>query len=185
MEKEITEKTQSEMDKSIESFSRELSKVRTGRASVSLLDMVRVDYYGTPTPLNQLATLSVPEPRLITIQPWDVGVLKDIEKEIQKADLGLTPNNDGKIIRVSIPPLTEERRQELVKMIRKMSEGAKVTVRNQRRKINDDIKAMKNDKQISEDESFKLQDEVQKITDDFIKKCDSLTQQKEKEIMEF
>ncbi len=186
MEKEvIISKTQEDMEKSIEAFSKELSKVRTGRASVSLLDMVRVDYYGTPTPLNQLATLSVPEPRLITIQPWDAGILKDIEKEIQKADLGLTPNNDGKIIRVSIPPLTEERRQELVKMIKKMSEAAKITVRNQRRKINDDIKSMKNDKEISEDESFKLQDEVQKITDDFIKKCDSLAQQKEKEIMDF
>lgn len=175
----------SEMDKSIESYEKELGKVRTGRASLSLLDSVRVDYYGTPTALNQLATVSVPEARLITIQPWDNQVIKEIEKAILKADLGLTPNSDGKIVRVSIPPLTEERRKELVKMVKKIAEAAKVSVRNHRRKTNDDLKAAKNDKLISEDAMFKAQEEVQKTTDEYVKKCDELGDKKEKEIMEF
>ena len=185
MEKEILKNVKAEMDKSIESLEKEFSKVRTGRASVSLLDGVRVDYYGTPTPLNQLATISIPESRLITIQPWDATVLKEIEKAIQKADLGLTPGSDGKIIRVAIPPLTEERRKELVKLVKKMSESAKVAIRNHRRKANDDLKALKNDKKINEDDHFKTQDEVQKVTDDYIKKCDDLTKHKEDEILKF
>ena len=173
------------MDKSIESYEKELGKVRTGRASLSLFDSLRVDYYGTPTALNQLANVSIPEARLITIQPWDNQVIKEIEKSILKADLGLTPNSDGKIIRVSIPPLTEDRRKELVKMVKKISEAAKVSVRNHRRKINDDLKAAKNDKLISEDDMFKSQEEVQKITDEYVKKCDEIGVKKEKEIMEF
>ena len=178
-------KLNEEMVKSLDSLKREFSKVRTGRASISLLDGIKVDYYGTQTPLNQLATLSVPEPRLITIQPWDATVIKEIEKAIMKSDLALTPVNDGKIIRVSIPPLTEQRRVELVKVVKKMAENGKVSIRNHRRDINEDLKQKKKDKEVSEDEFFKGQKEVQDITDDYIKKCDDLTQAKEKEILEF
>ena len=178
-------KLNEEMVKSLDSLKREFSKVRTGRASISLLDGIKVDYYGTQTPLNQLATLSVPEPRLITIQPWDATVIKEIEKAIMKSDLALTPVNDGKIIRVSIPPLTEQRRVELVKVVKKMAENGKVSIRNHRRDINEDLKQKKKDKEVSEDEFFKGQKEVQDITDDYIKKCDDLTQTKEKEILEF
>jgi ribosome recycling factor len=185
MEKEIIAKARQQMEKSIEALQKDFSKVRTGRASVTLLDGVRVDYYGTPTPLNQLATLAVPEARQITIQPWDQSVLKEIEKAIQKADLGFTPNNDGKLLRVNIPPLTEERRRDLAKQIKKMAEAAKVAIRNQRRDINDELKVVKNDKKINEDVFHKAQDDVQKVTDEFIKKCDELSNQKEKEILEF
>ena len=173
------------MEKSLDSLKREFSKVRTGRASISLLDGIKVDYYGTQTPLNQIATLSVPEPRLITIQPWDATVIKEIEKAIQKSDLGLMPVNDGKLIRVSIPPLTEQRRVELVKVVKKMAENGKVSIRNHRRDFNEDLKQKKKDKEVSEDEFFKVQKEVQDITDDYIKKSDELTQAKEKEILEF
>ncbi len=185
MEKEYIQELKNEMEKSLEALKKEFSKVRTGRASVSLLDSVRVDYYGTPTPLNQLATISVPEPRLITIQPWDANIIKDIEKAVLKADLGLTPNNDGKIIRVAIPALTEERRKELVKVIKKMGEASRVSIRNHRRKTNDELKSLKTNKELPEDEFFKSQDEVQKITDKYIQQCDELMNQKEKDIMEF
>lgn len=185
MEKELLKNLKAEMDKSIESLEKEFTKVRTGRASASLLDGIRVDYYGTPTPLNQLATISIPEARLITIQPWDATVLKEIEKSIQKADLGLTPGNDGKIIRVAIPPLTEERRKDLVKVVKKIAETAKVAIRNHRRKTNDDLKDLKNEKKLAEDDLFKAQDDVQKMTDDYIKKCDDLTKHKEEEILKF
>jgi len=178
-------KLNEEMVKSLDSLKREFSKVRTGRASISLLDGIKVDYYGTQTPLNQIATLSVPEPRLITIQPWDATVIKEIEKAIQKSDLGLMPVNDGKLIRVSIPPLTEQRRVELVKVVKKMAENGKVSIRNHRRDFNEDLKQKKKDKEVSEDEFFKVQKEVQDITDDYIKKSDELTQAKEKEILEF
>ena len=183
MDKQVEQQTKSEMDGSLDSLTKEFSKVRTGRASISLLDSVRVDYYGTPTPLNQLATLAIPEPRMITIQPWDAQVSKEIEKAILKADLGLTPSSDGKLVRVAIPPLTEERRKELVKVVKKMAEGAKVSIRNHRRKTNEELKAMKGDKKISEDEMFKSQDDVQKITDDFIKKIDGMFEVKEKDIL--
>jgi len=185
MEKETIKSLKNEMEKSIDALEKEFSRVRTGRASVSLLDGVRVDYYGTPTPLNQLATISIPDPRSIVIQPWDASVLKEIEKAIQKADLGLTPGNDGKIIRVAIPPLTEERRKELVKVVKKMAENAKIAIRNHRRAANDALKTLKNDKKISEDDFFKSQDEVQKVTDDYIKKCDELAKRKEDEILAF
>ena len=185
MARDYITKLNAEMEKSLDSLKREFSKVRTGRASISLLDGIKVDYYGTLTPLNQLATLSVPEPRLITIQPWDATVIKELEKAIMKSDLGLTPANDGKIIRVSIPPLTEQRRVELVKVVKKMAENCKVSIRNHRRDINEDPKQKKKDKEVSEDEFFKGQKEVQDITDDYIKKCDDLTQTKEKEILEF
>ena len=182
---DIYHETRESMSKSIESLKRELKRIRTGRASLSILDGIRVDYYGTLTPLNQMATLAVPESRLITIQPWDVSVIQDIEKAILKSDLGLTPANDGKILRISIPPLTEERRKELVKMVHKMCEDHKVSVRNVRRDSNELLKSLKKDGDISEDEAFKAQDEVQKITDEHIKLIDECFTNKEKEILEF
>ncbi len=182
---DIYQDTKETMGKSIEALKRELMRVRTGRASLSILDGIKVDYYGTLTPLNQMATLAVPESRLITIQPWDVSVIKDIEKAILKSDLGLTPTNDGKILRISIPPLTEERRKELVKLVHKMCEDHKVSVRNIRRDSNELLKSLKNDGDISEDDAFKSQDEVQKITDEHIKLIDECDTKKEKEILEF
>ncbi len=182
---DIYQETNESMGKSVEALSRELKRVRTGRASLSILDGIKVDYYGTLTPLNQMATLAVPESRLITIQPWDVSVIKDIEKALLKSDLGLTPANDGKLIRISIPPLTEERRKELVKVVHKMAEDYKVSVRNARRDANELIKSLKKDGDISEDDAFKSQDEVQKITDAHIKSIDECCQEKEKEILEF
>ena len=182
---EIYQETADNMGKSITSLENEFKRIRTGRASLSILDGIRVDYYGTPTPLNQMASLSVPESRLISIQPWDVSVIKEIEKAILKSDLGLTPSNDGKIIRIAIPPLTEERRKELVKVINKMSEDHKVAVRNLRRDANDMIKELKKEGEISEDEAFKAQDQVQKITDEHITLIDEINNNKEKEILEF
>ena len=181
----IYDETRESMGKSIASLKKELNRLRTGRASLSILEGVRVDYYGTLTPLNQMATLAVPESRLITIQPWDVSVIKDIEKALLKSDLGLTPSNDGKIIRIAIPPLTEERRKELVKVVHKMCEDYKVSVRNIRRDSNDLLKSMKKDGEISEDVAFKSQDQIQKITDEQIKLIDECFKEKEKEILEF
>ncbi|MCP4368383.1 MAG: ribosome recycling factor [Deltaproteobacteria bacterium] len=181
----IYQETKDNMGKSIDALKNELNKVRTGRASLTILDGIRVDYYGTLTPLNQMATLSVPESRLIAIQPWDVSVIKEIEKAILKSDLGLTPSNDGKIIRISIPPLTEERRKELVKVINKISEDHKIAVRNIRRDSNELLKGLKKDSDISEDDAFKAQDQVQKITDEHIKLIDEVNKDKEKEILEF
>jgi len=173
------------MDKTLVALERDFRKVRTGRASVSLLDGIRLDYYGEPTPLNQVASISVPEARLILIQPWDANILGDIEKAILKSELGLNPMNDGKILRIAIPPLTEERRRELVKVVGKMSEESKVALRSIRRDANDMIKEFKKEKEISEDESFKGLDEVQEITDEYIKKVDEISAKKEKEILEF
>jgi ribosome recycling factor len=181
----IYDETRESMGKSVAALRNELKRVRTGRASLSILDGVKVDYYGTPTPLNQMSTLAVPESRLITIQPWDISVIKDIEKALLKSDLGLTPSNDGKIIRISIPALTEERRKELVKIVRKICEDYKVSVRNIRRDSNELLKSMKKDGEISEDDAFKAQDEVQKITDEQIKLIDECFKEKEKEILEF
>ena len=181
----ILKDTRVSMDKSVTALKNEFKKVRTGRASTSILDSIRVDYYGTPTPLSQTATLAVPESRLITIQPWDVSVIKDIEKAILKSDLGLTPSSDGKIIRIAIPPLTEERRKELVKVIYKMGEEHKVGVRNLRRDANEFLKGLKKDGDISEDDAFKSQESVQKITDEHINRIDEVTKEKEKEILEF
>lgn len=182
---DIYQDTKESMSKSIEALERELKRVRTGRASLSILDGIKVDYYGTLTPLNQMATLAVPESRLITIQPWDISVIKDIEKAILKSDLGLTPANDGKIMRISIPPLTEERRKELVKLVHKMCEDHKVSVRNVRRDSNELLKSLKKDGDISEDEAFNAQDEIQKITDEHVKLIDECYTKKEKEILEF
>jgi ribosome recycling factor len=181
----IFDETKESMSKSIASLKKELNRLRTGRASLSIFDAVRVDYYGTLTPLNQMATLAIPESRLITIQPWDVSVIKDIEKAILKSDLGLTPSNDGKIIRIAIPPLTEERRKDLVKVVHKMCEDHKVSIRNIRRDANELLKSMKTDGEISEDDAFKSQDRVQKITDEQVKLIDECYKEKEKEILEF
>ena len=181
----IYDDTRESMGKSVASLEKDLNRVRTGRASLSILDGIRVDYYGTMTPLNQMATLTVPESRLITIQPWDVSVIKEIEKAILKSDLGLTPSNDGKIIRISIPPLTEERRKEIVKTVHKICEDFKVSVRNIRRDANDLIKGLKKDGDISEDDAFKSQDQIQKVTDEHVKLIDECYQEKEKEILEF
>ncbi len=172
------------MEKAIGALEKSFSKVRTGRASLSLLDGIRVDYYGTPTPLNQVASLSIPESRLIVISPWDSTVLGAIEKAIQKSDLGLMPSNDGKLIRLSIPALTEERRRELVKVVRRMAEECKVKQRNSRRDANEQLKALKKDNEIPEDELYSLQEEVQKMTDRAIEKTDQILAAKEKEIME-
>lgn len=181
----IYQETKDNMGKSIDALKNEFNRVRTGRASLTILDGIRVDYYGTLTPLNQMATLSVPESRLITIQPWDISVIKEVEKAILKSDLGLTPSNDGKIIRISIPPLTEERRKELVKVINKISEDHKIAVRNIRRDSNELLKGLKKDGDISEDDAFKAQEQVQKITDEHIKLIDDVNKDKEKEILEF
>lgn len=173
------------MDKAIDSLKRDFNRVRTGRASASILDAVRADYYGQPTALNQMASVSVPEARLIMIQPWDPKSCGEIEKAILKSDLGLTPQNDGKVVRISIPPLTEERRRDLVKVIRKMGEETKVAVRNARREANEMLKEYKNEGDISEDDMRRGQTEVQKITDDYTAKVDALLAEKEKEILEF
>ena len=181
---EIFEDLKERMGKSIETLKREYSRLRTGRASISLLDGIRVSYYDTPTPLNQMASLAVPEPRLIVIQPWDKTAIEDIEKAILKSELGLTPINDGKVIRISIPPLTEERRKELVKVARKMSEENKVAIRNIRRDANEMLKDLKKEKEITEDDLYRSQEEVQKATDQFISQVDELCAAKEKEILE-
>ncbi len=177
--------TENNMKKAVGALKKELDRVRTGRASLSILDGIRVDYYGTLTPLNQMASLSVPESRLITIQPWDVSVLKEIEKAILKSDLGLTPSNDGKLIRISIPPLTEERRKDLTKVVHKLCEDYKIGVRNVRRESNEMLKTLKKDGDISEDDAFKAQDQVQTITDKYVENIDALYKEKEKEILEF
>ncbi len=181
---EIFEDLKERMGKSIETLKREYSRLRTGRASISLLDGIRVSYYDSPTPLNQMASLAVPEPRLIVIQPWDKTAIEDIEKAILKSELGLTPINDGKVIRISIPSLTEERRKELVKVARKMSEDNKVAIRNIRRDANEMLKDLKKEKEISEDDLYRSQEEVQKATDQFISQVDELCAAKEKEILE-
>jgi ribosome recycling factor len=172
------------MNKSLEAFKQELSKIRTGRASLSLLDGIRAEAYGSLMPLNQVATLTIPESRLIVIQPWDPQVIATIEKAILKSELGLTPVNDGKVIRINIPQLTEERRRELVKIVKRVAEEYRVAVRNHRRDAIDTFKQQKKDKEISEDEQFKLQDEAQKETDSFISKIDDVAAEKENEVME-
>jgi ribosome recycling factor len=181
----IHQDTRENMEKAIGALARDLKRVRTGRASLSLLDGIKVDYYGSLTPLNQLATLAVPESRLINIQPWDATVIKEIEKAILKSDLGLTPSSDGKLIRIAIPPLTEQRRKELVKVVHKIAEDYKVSIRNIRRDANEMIKELKKEGEISEDEAFKAQDKIQKITDEHIQLVDERFKEKEKEILEF
>ncbi len=184
MEEKIYTEATSKMEKTIATLKNDLNKVRTGRASLALLDDIRIDYYGTPTPLNQMATLSVPESRLITIQPWDATMIGEIEKAILKSELGLTPMNDGKIIRINIPRLTEERRKELVKVVKKMGEGAKVALRNIRREANEQLKGLEKNKKISQDQLHQWMDKIQTATDKFIEKVDTALSAKEKEILE-
>ncbi len=172
------------MEKAIAALERDFAKLRTGRATTSLVEDITVDYYGTPTPVNQLASVAVPDSRTITIQPCDKGAFAGVEKAILKSDLGLNPVNDGKILRIAIPPLTEERRKELGKVARKYTEEAKVAVRNVRRDANETLKKQEKNKEVSEDDSRKAQDEIQKLTDSFVTKCDDLYAAKEKEIME-
>lgn len=175
---------QKEMEKSVTAFRKDLSKLRTGRASTALLEGVMADYYGSPTPLNQLAGLTAPEPRLLVVQPYDKGAIVNIEKAILKSDLGLTPNNDGKVIRIPIPELTEERRKELVKHVKKIAEEFRVSIRNHRRLAIEKLKEITKKKEITEDDLKHSQDRVQKITDDFIGRIDKVLKTKEDEIME-
>ncbi len=184
MEDKVVKDAEAKMEKTLSTLKTDFNKVRTGRASLALLDDIRVEYYGTPTPLNQVANLAIPEPRLITIQPWDSTITAEIEKAILKSELGLTPISDGKTIRITIPRLTEERRKELVKVVRKMAEGAKVALRNIRRDANDQLKGLEKNKKISQDRLHQLMDKIQKSTDKFIERVDEVVSAKEKEIME-
>lgn len=184
MIKEVLKETEEHMKGVIEALKREFTSIRTGRANPSLLDRVVVEYYGTPTPLNQLANMSVPESRLIVIQPWDKSMLGAVEKAILKADLGLNPSNDGSVIRLAIPQLTEERRKELVKVTKKAAEEKRVAVRNMRRDANEKLKGLEKEAHISEDEIKKGMEDAQKLTDRYVAEIDKLLEQKEKEIME-
>jgi len=168
----------------IAALDKEFSKLRTGRATTALVDGIVVDYYGTPTPINQLSSVSIPDSKTVTIQPWDKGAFGAVEKAIQSSDLGLNPVNDGKIIRIVIPPLTEERRKELVKVAKKYTEDSKIAIRNVRRDMNDMLKKMEKDKDISEDDKKRGESDVQKMTDDFVKESDDVLAAKEKEILE-
>jgi ribosome recycling factor len=182
--KEIETHAKSRMDKTKADLQQELATIRTGRASLSLLDHVRADYYGTPTPLNQLATLTVPEPNLIVLQPWDVSQIGAIEKAIRASDLGLNPANDGKVVRVPIPPLTEERRKELVRHLHHVLENHRVAVRNIRRDANEQVKRLFKEKKIAEDEEKRALDEIQRLTNKVIEEVDQMGKTKEKEILE-
>lgn len=184
MIQELRKKTGDRMQSAIDALKKEFAGIRTGRASMALLDGIVIDYYGTPTPVQQLASLTIPESRQIAIQPWEQKLIPEIEKAIMKSDLGLTPMNDGKTIRINIPILTEERRKQLVKLVKKRSEESKIAVRNIRRDSNEGLKKLEKDEHISEDEVKKEHDEIQKITDSFIKRIDELAEHKEKEIME-
>ena len=184
MQKEAKKRIAEKMDKAIEFLRKDLGSIRTGRASLSIFDGIMVDYFGAPTPINHVATLSVPESRLITIQPFDPKTIVDIEKAIQKSDLGLNPSNDGKIIRIAIPTLTEERRKEIVKVVYKRGEEAKISLRNIRRDGNDEMKKIEKEEHLSEDETKRAVEEIQKLTDSFIKKVDDTVAHKEEEDME-
>jgi ribosome recycling factor len=182
--KEVLNQTTERMTKAIQALSRELSTIRAGRASTSLLDKIFVDYYGAPTPINQIAGIATPEARLITIQPYDKSSLGDIEKAIMKSDLGISPSNDGTLIRIAIPALTEERRKDLVKVVKKEAEEAKVGIRNIRRDANDELKKLEKNGDITEDGLRSFTEDVQKLTDDHIVKIDQVAKDKEKEILE-
>lgn len=180
--KDIVRDTEAKMKKTVEATQREFSTIRTGRASSSLIEGVKVDYYGAPTPLKQLAAVSTPDARLIVIQPWDKNILGEIEKAIMKSEIGIMPTNDGKLIRLSVPPLTEERKGELDKILKKIAEDGRVSLRTCRHSAIEHARKLEKDKAITEDEKFKTQDEVQKLTDKFIKEIDTLLASKEKEI---
>ena len=182
-EDELTE-FRDKMTKTLAAFQNDLNKIRTGRASLAILDDIRVDYYGTPTPINQVATMAIPESRLISIKPWDPSAIGEIEKAILRSDLGLTPANDGKMIRITIPKLTEERRKELVKLVRKKGEEGKIAVRNIRREANEWYKSLEKEKAISEDELHKGLEDIQELTAEFVRKIDEILDKKEKEVLE-
>ncbi len=181
---EFKNKAVDRMNGAIETIKKDFASIRTGRASISLLDGILVDYYGTPTSINQVASLGIPDPRQIAIQPWEQRLIPEIEKAILKSDLGLTPGNDGKTIRINIPPLTEERRKQLVKVVKKRAEEARVAIRNIRRDTNEEIKKAEKEKHLSEDDVKRLQEEIQKVTDSYISKVENILEHKEKEIME-
>lgn len=183
MSAQVKKQLEEKMDRTIEALKSEFTTIRAGRANAQMLDKIRVDYYGTPTPVNQVGAISVPEPRTLMINPWDKTAMAEIEKAIRNSDLGLNPTNDGQVIRISVPALTEERRKELAKQAGKVSEEFKVRLRNERRDANDKLKKMEKEGEITEDDLKKSQDEVQKITDKFIKEVDSLLKAKEQDIM--
>lgn len=183
MPESVKSDAKSRMEKTLQALRRELASLRAGRAAPSLLDKIEVEYYGTMTPLNQLSNISAPEPRLLVIQPWDKSAISAIEKALQKSELGITPTNDGDVIRINIPPLTEERRAELVRVVKKAGEEAKVSIRNIRRDANDEYKKMEKLGDLSEDEARRYQEEIQKLTDDFVKQIDEAVTSKEKDIM--
>ncbi|EYE89336.1 ribosome recycling factor [Fervidicella metallireducens AeB] len=183
MVKEVIKTSEDKMKKSIEALKKELAALKAGRANPSMLDKLMVDYYGTPTHISAMAQITAPEPRMLVIQPWDKSSIKDIEKAIQKSDLGLNPSNDGQVIRLVVPELTEETRKNLVKVVKKHGEEAKVAIRSIRRDANDKLKAVKKDGQHSEDEIKKAEDDIQKLTDNFVKEIDKIVDTKEKEIM--
>lgn len=184
MSKKIQENAKTKMEKSASLLAQELAKLRTGRASLALLDGIKVEYYDSTLPLNQVASISIPEPRLMVIQPWDKNALPAIEKALYKSPIGLTPINDGSVIRLAIPSLTTERREELVKLAQRLAEDAKVAVRNIRREANSETKKEEKEKKIPEDEAYKSQEEIQKITDEYIEKIDDILKIKEREIRE-
>ncbi|MBE7020680.1 MAG: ribosome recycling factor [Ruminococcaceae bacterium] len=181
--KETISNAEVKMQKSIEALNNEYASIRAGRANPAILDKIKVEYYGTPTPIAQLGNISVPEARTLLIQPWDATVLKEIEKEIQKSDIGINPTNDGKVIRLNFPPLTEERRKALVKDVSKIAENTKVAIRNIRRDAIDKIKALKKDNKITEDDVKDAEDKIQKLTDKYVKNADDIAKEKEKEIL--
>ncbi|MEF9991639.1 MAG: ribosome recycling factor [Romboutsia sp.] len=181
--KAVQKELQTKMEKTIEALKYEYTTIRTGRANAQMLDKVRVDYYGTPTPVNQVGAISVPEPRTLMITPWDKSAMSEIEKAIRNSDLGLNPTNDGSVIRISVPALTEERRKELAKKAHKVAEEFKVRIRNERRDANDRLKKLEKDGEITADELKKAQDDVQKLTDKFVKEIDAVADAKEKDIM--
>jgi ribosome recycling factor len=184
MQKELQKKTADRMDSALDALKKDLGAIRTGRASLALLDGIVVEYYGKPTPLQQLAGLSIPDVKQIIIQPWEQRIIPDIERAIMKSDLGLTPMNDGKIIRIPIPPLTEERRKQLVKVVKKRAEEARVAIRNVRRDTNEEMKRLEKEKQAGEDEVKKFFEEIQKMTDSHISRVEEILKHKESEIME-
>jgi ribosome recycling factor len=185
LSKEILKDSEEKMKKALDSMTREFSEIRTGRANPHIVEGIKIDYYGSPTLIKQVASISVPDARLIVIQPWDATATAEIEKAIFKSNLGLNPVNDGKVIRISIPQLSKERREELIKLVKDLAEKGRVSLRTIRRDANELIKKLEQEKKISEDDRFKTQDEIQKITDRYIEKCDNLLKEKEKELLEF
>ena len=183
MAKQVLAQAKDKMEKSLAAFGRELASIRAGRANAALLDRITVDYYGAPTPINQLGGISVPEARLLVITPYDKSILGEIEKAIMKSDIGITPTNDGNVIRLAIPALTEDRRKELVKVVKKEAEEAKVAVRNVRRDANDDLKKLEKNGEVTEDDLRGYGDDIQKLTDEFIAKVDDAAKEKEQEIL--